>query len=204
MGTATLNNIGAGLVCDLKFVSIRPDGDLTIKTSVGVSPAPNLRDDVETIQAALNRFRPDQGGPIKPLKIDGICGPRTLAAIQRFQTTYLGWSDSRVDPGKQTIHYLNLEPAGFPDLAREAIQHIARVTEILTATRAALLLLSFQANGLSGFLDFASPLMDQDQSSFPSRQIRKSGCLDSLYRRHLFENADRYRLHPTGSHTLCG
>jgi peptidoglycan hydrolase-like protein with peptidoglycan-binding domain len=185
MATATLNNMGAGLVCDLKFVPIGPD--LTIRASVGTRPAPNLRDDVETIQTALNRFRPDQGGPIEALKVDGICGPHTLVAIRRFQTAYLGWSDGRVDPGKQTIHYLNLEPASLPDLAEEAMRHIARVTGILTATRAALLLLSFEANGLSGFHEFSSPLWTKinrhfhlDKAANPAASIQ---YIDSIYLR---------------------
>jgi hypothetical protein len=52
---------------------------------------------------------PIDGGPSPQLKIDGICGPKTIKAIRDFQMKQFGWSgaDGRVDPGKQTIERLN-------------------------------------------------------------------------------------------------
>ena len=44
----------------------------------------NRTSDVKTIQDLLNRVGPMDGGPMTTLKVDGICGPMTTAAIQRF------------------------------------------------------------------------------------------------------------------------
>ncbi len=41
--------------------------------------------------------------------MDGIAGPKTNAAIGRFQKQQLGFSDARVDPGRQTLAALNRE-----------------------------------------------------------------------------------------------
>lgn len=83
-------------------------GGIFISAPVG-ERGRNLPDDVFTIQEALNRVPPDQGGPKVPLKVDGICGPKTKGAIQTFQLRHFGWklADSRVDPGKPTIAKLN-------------------------------------------------------------------------------------------------
>lgn len=69
----------------------------------------NIPDDVSTIQDALNRVQPADGGPKLPLKVDGICGPKTKGAIQTFQLKHFGWkgADSRIEPGKQTLAKLN-------------------------------------------------------------------------------------------------
>lgn len=59
-----------------------------IVKSVGQAAPPrcdNLRADVKSIQSALNRFAPTDGGPLVLLKEDGIFGPKTNAAIFRFQ-----------------------------------------------------------------------------------------------------------------------
>ncbi|WP_296700136.1 peptidoglycan-binding domain-containing protein [Thiocapsa sp. UBA6158] len=65
----------------------------------------NLASDVTIIQDLLNRIDPALGGPNVPLKIDGICGPKTQGAIQSFQLKHFGWSgaDGRVDPGGRTL-----------------------------------------------------------------------------------------------------
>jgi hypothetical protein len=73
---------------------------------VGMGPkSKNLGTDVKTIQELLNRIVPDQGGPAPPLKVDGICGPKTQNAIQRFQLKHFGWpgADGRVDPTGPTL-----------------------------------------------------------------------------------------------------
>ena len=50
-----------------------------------------------------------QGGPNTPLKIDGLCGPKTTGAIHAFQLRQFGppRADSRVDPGGPTLTSLN-------------------------------------------------------------------------------------------------
>ncbi len=78
--------------------------------------AKNLYDDVVTIQQLLNEITPQNGGPNPPLKVDGICGPKTKAAIQNFQLKHFGWklADARVDPDGATLKKMN-ELAGAGD-----------------------------------------------------------------------------------------
>jgi hypothetical protein len=57
----------------------------------------NAWQDVATVQYLLNCVPASEGGPLKELKIDGIIGPLTIAAIRGFQKT-LGQHDGRVDP----------------------------------------------------------------------------------------------------------
>ena len=86
----------------------RIEGDVVITASVGRGGA-NKANDVSAIQYGLDQVPPVDGGPSTPLKIDGICGPKTTAAIQNFQLKHFGWpgADGRIDPGKQTIKKLN-------------------------------------------------------------------------------------------------
>jgi Putative peptidoglycan binding domain len=90
--------------------------DKTITDSVGVNGR-NLGDDVRTIQTLLNNVLPAFGGPAVKLNVDGICGPKTKAAIYNFQLKQFGFkgADSRVDPGKQTLARLNLLAFGLID-----------------------------------------------------------------------------------------
>ncbi|MCA9137547.1 MAG: hypothetical protein KDB00_12335 [Planctomycetales bacterium] len=79
-----------------------------ISQSVGTGGY-NKYEDVLTVQELINDVPADEGRPVKPLKEDGLCGPKTKDAIGRFQLKHFGWSgaDSRVDPGGQTINKLN-------------------------------------------------------------------------------------------------
>src|SRR5438128_919875 len=77
-----------------------------IAAAVGLN-AVNNHADVAVIQRALNRVTPDTGGPIPLLAEDGISGPLTQRAIQRFQQRQFNWYDGRVDPGQKTIERLN-------------------------------------------------------------------------------------------------
>ncbi|WP_036287323.1 peptidoglycan-binding domain-containing protein [Methylosinus sp. PW1] len=72
----------------------------------------NRPEDVRTIQSALNGVCPADGGPILKLDVDGIVGPITIAAIEKYQNRQLGWSDGRVDPDGPTIHALNGQSGG--------------------------------------------------------------------------------------------
>jgi hypothetical protein len=69
----------------------------------------NHPDDVVTVQQLLNQVPPHQGGLPKPLDVDGLCGPKTIDAIQKFQLHHFGWkgADGRVDPGGPTLAKLN-------------------------------------------------------------------------------------------------
>lgn len=89
---------------------IEPDNkgaaSIAIGRSVGQGGA-NVRDDVLTIQQALNGVSPGQGGPALRLATDGLVGPLTTAAIGKFQRQNIGFADFRVDPGGPTIQALN-------------------------------------------------------------------------------------------------
>jgi hypothetical protein len=82
------------------------DGAVVIKGSVGRGGR-NAPDDVRTIQSALNGVAPADGGPVLQLAVDGVAGPLTIAAIEKYQKRQLGWSDGRVDTDEPTIHALN-------------------------------------------------------------------------------------------------
>lgn len=86
----------------------RPEGDIVIAKSVGQGGV-NQQADVFNIQYGLDQVPPIDGGPTPPLKIDGLCGPKTIGAIRAFQQKHFGWAgcDGRIDPGKQTIAKLN-------------------------------------------------------------------------------------------------
>jgi hypothetical protein len=76
----------------------------------------NQKTDVLKVQCLLNGVPPASGGPDAKLKLDGLCGPKTKAAIRRFQAKQLGmkWPDGRVDPGgKSELRLRGLE--GTPD-----------------------------------------------------------------------------------------
>jgi hypothetical protein len=71
--------------------------------------AVNRYADVAAIQQGLDALLPIDRGFIPALSIDGICGPKTKAAIHTFQKKYFGaqGSDGLVEPGRQTIAKLN-------------------------------------------------------------------------------------------------
>jgi|KBSSwiStaDraftv2_1062776.scaffolds.fasta_scaffold1376954_1 peptidoglycan hydrolase-like protein with peptidoglycan-binding domain len=86
-----------------------------ITRSVG-SGGINRKDDVATVQRLFNRGRRKSGIPREDLLVDGIVGPKTLAAIRDFQKKYLGKVDGVVEPHKQTIHKLNEIAGPLPEL----------------------------------------------------------------------------------------
>ena len=76
----------------------------TIKFSVG-RDGHNNRQDVGVVQTLLNAVRRRTGGRL--LAIDGLAGPKTIAAIEAFQQENCSVVDGRVDPGRETIMRLN-------------------------------------------------------------------------------------------------
>ena len=70
-----------------------------IRGSVGRG-GKNEHDDVELVQQLLA----DNG--LDPGAIDGVVGPRTIAAIERFQSAFLARPDGRVDPDGRTFRQL--------------------------------------------------------------------------------------------------
>jgi len=97
-------------------------GSIVISKPVGQGgQARNLPDDVRTVQEALNQVtvKGVNGGPMPLLAVDGLCGPKTIAAILKFQRAQVPViADGLVEPGKQTILKLNeiLDPVSRADM----------------------------------------------------------------------------------------
>jgi peptidoglycan hydrolase-like protein with peptidoglycan-binding domain len=90
-----------------------------IQASVGLGGR-NLPQNVMMVQYLLNCVPASQAGPVPELAIDGIAGPKTVAAIRKFQQTRFGRADGRVDPGARTIATLaQYDP--YPNLPLEAV-----------------------------------------------------------------------------------
>jgi peptidoglycan hydrolase-like protein with peptidoglycan-binding domain len=96
-----------------------------ILTSVG-SRGANQEADVMTVQYLLNCVPAVQGGPPEELAVDGKVGPKTIAAIRRFQAAQFGWGDGRVDSekaGGRTLPLLQqFDPYPELDLAVAALK----------------------------------------------------------------------------------
>lgn len=76
---------------------------INMEASVG-QIGKNLSPDVKMIQAMLNNVPVNAGGPSPGLVIDGRSGPKTVAAIMRFQrAAKTRVADGRVDPAGPTI-----------------------------------------------------------------------------------------------------
>jgi hypothetical protein len=60
----------------------------------------NRPSDVTFVQQCLNAIPETHGRPGPLLKVDGKCGPKTVAAVKGFQLHQFGWklADGRVDP----------------------------------------------------------------------------------------------------------
>lgn len=121
----------------LQFPNGYSPGKISITKSVGINGT-NLPPDVKTIQQALNDVPAGHGRPNVPLKVDGICGPRTKDSIQGFQVKHFGWklADGRVDPYYKTIAKLNeVTPGAGRTVGTGSDQNrIQRVTAMLDVT----------------------------------------------------------------------
>ena len=129
--------------------SLGKGGTVVISAAVGAGSPPrvvNRNADVRAIQNALNKFEPIDGGPDPKLVVDGLIGPKTKAAIHQFQKKFnlhpksSTVPDDIVDPEGPTIRRLRKGPGAIPDLPGEFAARIPRLTEIITAARAVLLL----------------------------------------------------------------
>ena len=84
----------------------------TIVASVGRGGL-NRTDDVRLVQELLNRhLQPAQ----RPLVVDGVMSPRTIAAIEAFQrhVVTMHRPEGRIDPGDRTIAALVPRTAQAP------------------------------------------------------------------------------------------
>lgn len=68
----------------------------------------NQRSDVIHVQEALNTIPQGEGTPATLLSLDGVAGPITCDAIQKFQLKHFGWklADGRIDPGGATAQLI--------------------------------------------------------------------------------------------------
>jgi hypothetical protein len=87
-----------------------------ITASVGRAGGANFPNDVKVVQQLLNNVPENAGGPHVKLQVDGVCGPMTKDAIQKFQVRQFGWggADGRVDPNGRTLAKLNEFDSGVP------------------------------------------------------------------------------------------
>ena len=115
-------------------------GPIAISRPVGQGGlAVNRPDDVKTIQEALNQVTVSGlvGGPIPFLKVDGIKGPKTQAAILNFQRQQVKDinADGLVEPDGKTILRLNaiVAPVSKFDLNKKLAVALPLVRAALTA-----------------------------------------------------------------------
>lgn len=141
--------LGDGFTCSVCSNPQQHGSSISIRSGVGDWPPPrchNYKDDVAKIQAALNRFSPSEGGPNPPLGVDGIIGPKTKAAIYQFQRKWMitpdnsDKADGVVDVKGYTLRRLSAGPGRPIDLPTEFATRIPRALEIISATRAAIML----------------------------------------------------------------
>ena len=78
----------------------------TIMSSVGVDGV-NRPQDVGIVQHLLNLSGAKRDIPKQPLEVDGIVGPKTLAAIREFQKKFCKVVDGKISPGGETLRALN-------------------------------------------------------------------------------------------------
>ncbi len=88
----------------------------------------NNRQDVVTVQQLLNLHNKP---PNRPLSVDGIVGPKTITAIERFQREVLGVRrpDGRVDPGRRTISALSGGKADEKQARQIGPWHVPALTQ---------------------------------------------------------------------------
>jgi peptidoglycan hydrolase-like protein with peptidoglycan-binding domain len=87
----------------------------SLKSSVGPGRA-NDPQDVSIVQYLLNAAMDRIGSLEDRLEVDGIYGPKTLAAIKTFQRDNCKVVDGIVDPNMETITRLNQEAGHFISL----------------------------------------------------------------------------------------
>jgi Putative peptidoglycan binding domain len=145
----TISVLTGDMTCVSRLSGADGGASVVIKAAVGNAAPPrcqNFPDDVRTIQAALNRFTPLEGGPEPRLDEDGLCGPKTRKAISHFQEKWdLKPKNSKVpdgigDPEGPTIQRLRKGSGAISNLPAEFLGRIPRVIGVTTAARSALTL----------------------------------------------------------------
>ncbi len=158
-----------------------------IRAAVGDAAQPrcmNYRDDVISIQQALNRFPTIDGGPEPKLTVDGLCGPKTKAAIHRFQTKWgiflkgTQVTDGIVDVDGRTIKRLREGPGAVVNPTGEFHSKVPRIMQIVTAaiaslTSAKFALLSNTSLFAKNDLDRADRHFKVTKTANPARRIEE-------------------------------
>jgi peptidoglycan hydrolase-like protein with peptidoglycan-binding domain len=180
-----------GANCQNCSIPTGGSGDVSISASVGRGGR-NIPADVRAVQQALNRISPVNGGPALALAVDGIVGPKTLAAILAFQKREVDLDDGRIDPNGPTLRAVNslgasqgvqppqkgAKPAPIPPAATDAenkafIQSIGRclpVARRLTQRAMRTLDMAIDANS-----DRGNPL-------FPNLGVKQFGIVNDFYK----------------------
>ncbi|MBL8213603.1 MAG: hypothetical protein JNK87_22990 [Bryobacterales bacterium] len=145
---------------------------MAITASVGKGGV-NLRTDTVRIQEALNLFRQQHNLPL--LKVDGIVGPKTIAAITNFQQSYTRIVDGRIDPHGPTLQALEqFVSAACEPQVRAYVQEILGDLKSTLATRGLQLPASVQT-GLDAVQALASNLASGPiQTKLPTPTIKPS------------------------------
>lgn len=89
----------------------------------------NLHSDVVFIQTALNAYAKKHAKNTFPLKVDGLCGDKTIQAIFNFQRNHLGIStpDARIDPNSRSFRQLT---TNAPQACAAPVQRANKVDTI--------------------------------------------------------------------------
>jgi peptidoglycan hydrolase-like protein with peptidoglycan-binding domain len=126
---------------------------LFLSGSVGRS-ARNLRADVHTVQSILNATRPFVAPQQAALTVDGLVGPKTVGAIERFQFWNRSAVDGRMDPrGPAILSAVALledkgaMPAPMPGLERASSDEVAAFAGIGTVVQGSSTATSKYSNG---------------------------------------------------------
>ncbi len=93
--------------------NVEPTDLISILGSVG-RLGQNIFSDVVTVQNALNTVPQSLGGPLPGLSVDGLSGPKTIGAIEKFQRVQFPgiFPDGLISPQKRTISLLNSLASG--------------------------------------------------------------------------------------------
>lgn len=162
-------------------------GSIAISKPVGQGGAArNIPADVKTIQDALNQVtvKGVAGGPMPFLAVDGICGPKTIAAILKFQRAQVpGVSDGLVEPGRNTILKLNeiLDPVSREDMERKVRAALPHVNRALNAALANLSAIIASGPG-PGAPDLAADRLGRHFKLGTLNTDRQSGARVDLFR----------------------
>ena len=163
-------------------------GTLGLSAPVGsATRCRNVPSDVRAVQQALNSFSPVDGGPSPKLVVDGIYGPKTAAAISKFQAKSFGFggSDGVVDPGEKTDRKLSGAGASPSSLPEEMYANIGRALSVISIARSQILAARTYKDGVASFTGMGDSSWKKlvrhfRIDSFPDWSTRL-GAIDRLY-----------------------